>query len=424
MKPIIEVKNISKKYLIGDKERYVALRDVLANIIKHPLKWISNKAMGGAQQEFFALTDVSFTVEKGDVLGVIGGNGAGKSTLLKILSQITPPSDGSITLRGRVGSLLEVGTGFHPELTGRENIFLNGANLGMRKKEIVTKFDQIVAFSGVEQFLDTPVKRYSSGMYVRLAFSVAAHLEPDILIVDEVLAVGDTEFQKKSLGKMEEISHDKGRTVIFVSHNLESIRKLCTKIVLLEKGKVKRAGTNVDEIIDEYIGLNGNNGADTVEWKNDGTEFKHPKFTPLSFILKDEHGKALLNPINKKADVFLELTADIEEIDTDLIFGYSLTDDQGNQQMWSLQTDTKKEEWPKIKKGVTTFKTKIPLDFLNEGSYKVELIAGLYYREWYLRPGASRIGLDLKIHGGLSDSPFWTSKRPGHVAVVVPWHVS
>jgi len=420
MEPIIEVKNLGKKYSIGERERYTALRDILANIIKHPLSWLSNKARGGPQHDFFALTDVSFNVEKGDVLGVIGGNGAGKSTLLKILSQITPPSNGSVTLRGTVGSLLEVGTGFHPELTGRENIYLNGAILGMRKKEIQNKFDQIVAFSGVEQFLDTPVKRYSSGMYVRLAFSVAAHLEPDILIVDEVLAVGDTDFQKKSLGKMEEISHDKGRTVLFVSHNLDSIRKLCNKVVLLEKGKVKRVGTNVDEIIDEYIGAGGSRDH-VVEWKNQNEEYKHPKFTPITFSLTDGSGKLIANPIDRKQDVFVDLSVHLEEIDADLIFGYILTDEQGNQLMWSLQSDTKKEEWPTVVKGKNNFRTKLPLHVINEGSYKVELIAGLYYREWFLRPGSSRIALDLHVSGGLSESPFWVSKRPGVVAVVVPW---
>ena len=200
MTAIIEVKNLGKKYNIGERQGYVALRDVLTNIAKSPARWFGGKVktvLGQADaNEFWALKDVNFTVEKGEVLGIIGRNGAGKSTLLKILSQITPPTTGEIKLRGRVGSLLEVGTGFHPELTGRENIFLNGAILGMRKKEIEKKFEEIVEFSGVGKFLDMPVKRYSSGMYVRLAFSVAAHMEPEILIVDEVLAVGDAEFQK------------------------------------------------------------------------------------------------------------------------------------------------------------------------------------------------------------------------------------
>ncbi|MBU0619511.1 ABC transporter ATP-binding protein, partial [Patescibacteria group bacterium] len=219
--PIIEVKNISKKYNITHQQGgYVALRDVLTNVFKNPFQFAKNKAkqaIGKAgKEEFWALKDINFSVEQGEIIGIIGPNGAGKSTLLKILTQITPPTTGEIKMRGRVASLLEVGTGFHPELTGRENIFLNGAIMGMTKKEINAKFNDIVEFSGIEKFLDTPVKRYSSGMHVRLAFSVAAHLEPDILLIDEVLAVGDADFQKKCLGKMEEVTKKDGRTILFV----------------------------------------------------------------------------------------------------------------------------------------------------------------------------------------------------------------
>ena len=251
--PIIEVKNIGKKYNISHmRGKYVALRDVLTNIMKSPLKFLAKKTKAmagiGTKEEFWALKNVNFTVEKGEVIGIIGHNGAGKSTLLKILSQITPPTEGEIILNGRVGSLLEVGTGFHPELTGRENIFLNGAILGMSQKEIADKFDQIVQFSGVEKFLDTPVKYYSSGMYVRLAFAVAAHMEPDILIIDEVLAVGDAEFQKKCLGKMDDITSKEGRTILFVSHNMTAIKQLCKRCILLEKGRVIVDGPTEDVV--------------------------------------------------------------------------------------------------------------------------------------------------------------------------------
>jgi len=257
MEPIIIVKNIGKKYdIVHQKGGYITLRDVLAGIIKKPLSFIKNKTkevIGREEkEEFWALKDLNFTIKKGEAVGVIGANGAGKSTLLKLLSKITPPTTGEITLKGSVASLLEVGTGFHPELTGRENIFLNGAVLGMSKKEIAKKFDSIVEFSGIETFLDTPVKRYSSGMYVRLAFAVAAHMEPDILIVDEVLAVGDAEFQKKCLGKMNEITKKAGRTVLFVSHNMSTIQKLCKKCILLEKGKIKMAG-ETQKVIDCYL---------------------------------------------------------------------------------------------------------------------------------------------------------------------------
>ena len=250
---IIEVKNISKSYRMGERQSYMALRDLLSSFKKSPFSWFKNIFSKPIDSDMFlALKDVSFTVEKGEVLGIIGRNGAGKSTLLKILSRITPPTEGEIILNGRVGSLLEVGTGFHPELTGRENIFLNGSMLGMSKQEIKEKFDDIVNFSGIGEFLDTPVKRYSSGMYVRLAFAVAAHLEPDILVIDEVLAVGDIEFQKKCLGKMQEVTNNDGRTVLFVSHNMGAIKQLCTRTILLDDGKVVFAG-DTDEAIKLYI---------------------------------------------------------------------------------------------------------------------------------------------------------------------------
>ena len=256
-KPLIEVKNISKKYNIThERGGYIALRDVLTNIIKNPFIFLRAKTRQviglEKKEEFWALKNINFSVKKGEIVGIIGSNGAGKSTLLKILSQITPPTEGEITIRGRVGSLLEVGTGFHPELTGRENIFLNGAILGMTKKEIVKKFDAIVKFAGIEKFLDTPAKRYSSGMYVRLAFSVAAHMEPDILIVDEVLAVGDAEFQKKCLGKMEEVAKKDGRTIIFVSHNMGAIARLCNRTILLKNGEIAFSG-KTDEVISTYL---------------------------------------------------------------------------------------------------------------------------------------------------------------------------
>lgn len=235
--PIIELEGISKKYIIRHQQGYDTFRDTLAEIIKKPFRSKKKNETKRTKEEFWALKDISFSVNAGEKLGIIGRNGAGKSTILKILSQITDPTSGQAVLHGRVASLLEVGTGFHPELTGRENIFLNGAILGMGRSEIKRKFDDIVAFSEIDKFLDTPVKRYSSGMYVRLAFAVAAHLEPEILIVDEVLAVGDTQFQKKCLGKMEEIGKE-GRTVLFVSHNMNAIHRLCERTILLKDGKM------------------------------------------------------------------------------------------------------------------------------------------------------------------------------------------
>lgn len=256
---VIQVENLGKKYVLGHQQhgnsRYVALRDVLADGVRsvgqrlrHPLK----PRTRSNQEEFWALKDVSFEVKRGEVVGIIGRNGAGKSTLLKILSRITEPTEGRVRLRGRVASLLEVGTGFHPELTGRENIFLNGAILGMSRAEIKCKFDEIVDFAEVSRFLDTPVKRYSSGMYVRLAFSVAAHLEPEILVVDEVLAVGDAAFQKKCLGKMGDVAKQEGRTVLFVSHNMTAVESLCQTGLLLSGGQVAFHG-DARTAISEYV---------------------------------------------------------------------------------------------------------------------------------------------------------------------------
>jgi lipopolysaccharide transport system ATP-binding protein len=241
-KPIIEVRNLSKKYKIGERQRYLSLRDSVSTLF-------SRKNTEGS--EFWALNDVSFDIHAGESIGIIGRNGAGKSTLLKILSRITPPTKGSVILRGRMASLLEVGTGFHSELTGRENVFMNGSILGLKKREIEAKFDEIVDFSGVEQFIDTPLKHYSSGMQLRLAFAVAAHLEPEILVIDEVLAVGDAEFQKRCLGKMDEVSRS-GRTVLFVSHNLGLIQSLCSKGILLIEGRIESVG-KIDEVTRTYL---------------------------------------------------------------------------------------------------------------------------------------------------------------------------
>lgn len=332
--PIITVKNISKKYNIRHQQGgYVALRDVLTNIFRNPFSFIKSKtkeALGiDTKEEFWALKDINFEIMKGEVIGIIGRNGAGKSTLLKILSQITPPTTGEIKIHGTVGSLLEVGTGFHPELTGRENIFLNGAILGMKKKEIVKKFDDIVEFAGVEKFLDTPVKYYSSGMYVRLAFSVAAHMDPDILIVDEVLAVGDAEFQKKCLGKMESITKEEGRTIIFVSHDMDAIANICTKCILLSRGKLQKFG-NTKDIIDLYrsnkLDVVENNVAEDFNiLKNQSTK-NGTKFTSIQIlnlqnnILKsNEPIKVLLkyssenNDLIKNPRIVITITNDISK---------------------------------------------------------------------------------------------------------------
>jgi len=248
----ISVENLGKKYQIGELERYYTLRDSLTHLLNYPLRFLNKKEIKEEEKEFiWALKDVSFEIKHGEVVGIIGRNGAGKTTLLKILSRITEPTEGYARINGRVASLLEVGTGFHPELTGRENIYLNGSILGMSHAEIKRKFDEIVDFAETEKFLDTPLKRYSSGMQVRLAFAVAAHLEPEILIIDEVLAVGDAAFQKKCIGKMGNVATE-GRTVLFVSHNMSAIQTLCNSGILLENGMIK-GYDKVNKVVDEYL---------------------------------------------------------------------------------------------------------------------------------------------------------------------------
>jgi lipopolysaccharide transport system ATP-binding protein len=282
---VISVENLSKKYVLGKNGASEGLRHAVQNFVTTPLRWLKQQSHNGefgingseayhkkSANDFWALKDVSFEIKQGEVLGVIGRNGAGKSTLLKILSRITEQTEGRVEITGRVASLLEVGTGFHPELTGRENIFLNGAILGMSRLEIRQKFDAMVAFAEVEKFLDTPVKRYSSGMYVRLAFAVAAHLEPEILIIDEVLAVGDAQFQKKCLGKMQEVSKG-GRTVIFVSHNMGTVTSLCSRALWMAQGRVHRTGP-VREVINDYLSKGMASDYKTISLK----EISRPSF--------------------------------------------------------------------------------------------------------------------------------------------------
>jgi lipopolysaccharide transport system ATP-binding protein len=275
---VIRVENLSKKYILGQKqERYTTLRDRFNDRAKALFKPFQSKSKSQSyNNEFWALQDVSFQIKEGDSVGIIGRNGAGKSTLLKVLSRITEPTRGRIKIKGRVASLLEVGTGFHPELTGRENIYLNSAILGMGKSEIERKFDEIVAFAEVEKFLDTPVKRYSSGMYVRLAFAVAAHLEPEVLIVDEVLAVGDAQFQNKCLGKMQDVTHS-GRTVLFVSHNMAAVRQLCNSGIFMQKGTVSFAGS-ADQAIDHYLRINQGNTKFSAKTSSNGIELVNVNF--------------------------------------------------------------------------------------------------------------------------------------------------
>lgn len=282
MKPAIEIQNLGKEYTLAASQPYLALRDVLSGSLKNIFNSDKRKA-----EKFMALQDINLAIQPGERVGIIGRNGAGKSTLLKIISRITPPTTGKAIIRGRVGSLLEVGTGFHPELTGRENIYLNGSILGLKKAEIKKQEAAIIDFSGVERFIDTPLKHYSTGMELRLAFSVAAHLEPEILLIDEVLAVGDIEFQQKCIGKMEEVSKSHGRTILFVTHNMDSLRKFCPQTILLDKGKMVAQG-NTEQIISLYVSKHLQTNAD-VQWEK-GIESYNRDVVLHKAYLHDETG--------------------------------------------------------------------------------------------------------------------------------------
>lgn len=361
MKPIIEVHQLGKKYRLGESQPYVTLRDSLASILHNPL----SLANSSSRDSFWALRDVNFEVMPGEVLGIIGRNGAGKSTLLKILSRITPPTEGKAILRGRVGSLLEVGTGFQAELTGRENIFLNGAILGMKQVEIKRKFDEIVAFAEVEQFLDTPLKHYSSGMYMRLAFAVAAHLEPEILIVDEVLAVGDTNFQKKALGKMDQVTREEGRTVLFVSHNLNAISQLCKRTLVLASGKKTYLGETW-KAIKKYSDIKTDIGS--KEWSgsagNESVLLKKTWISSKTFFTKDE----------------MEIGIEIEVLKPvrDLVLGYKILSEFGYELIYSLFDDFDPNPVQTHQAGKLKKVFKIPANVLTEGNYTIEFEIALH----------------------------------------------
>jgi lipopolysaccharide transport system ATP-binding protein len=369
---VIRVENLSKKYIIRHQQaqQYTALRDVIADGVKSIGRRLSgakqDPSMSSTQEEFWALKDVSFEVKQGDRIGIIGRNGAGKSTLLKILSRIVEPTTGEITLKGRVASLLEVGTGFHPELTGRENIYLNGAVLGMSRLEIRKKFDGIVDFSEVEKFLDTPVKRYSSGMYIRLAFAVAAHLDPEILIVDEVLAVGDIKFQKKCLGKMSEIGDD-GKTIIYVSHNMETITRLCNSALLLNSGICKLKG-NVSNIIEKYmqtnlckIGIKKWENLDLAPGNN---------IVKLHQVRVHNKNKEEITNISICDPLAIEMIFEVHDPNHILIAGFNFYNSNGIN-LFDSHEQTKKWRHVERPKGIHECRVWIPGNFLAEGLIQV-----------------------------------------------------
>jgi len=360
--PAITVENLSKSYLVGHNtaqtERYTALRDVLArnarNLARKTRDMFQGRAIvqGDEVEEFWALKDVSFEVKRGETLGIIGRNGAGKSTLLKVLSRITEPTKGRITIRGRVASLLEVGTGFHPELTGRENMFLNGAILGMTRAEIRRRFDEIVAFAEVERFLDTPVKRYSSGMYVRLAFAVAAHLEPEILIVDEVLAVGDVAFQQKCLGKMSSVAKQ-GRTVLFVSHNMPAITQLCDHGILLDRGTVHQSGL-AKNVVSSYLSR--------IQALNPSSTFPRKNGTPVQYVavsVKD-NADVVSSVIADTQGFTIEFDVAVYEVVANIYFGLVLVNSEGLDILFADSRDHERAIADKLKPGRYRYRLQFP----------------------------------------------------------------
>ena len=372
MSSIIEVKDLSKSYTISHEgsEKYTTLRDVMTRRARKLFSFPKSLSINSnvTKEEFWALKDVSFDIQKGDRVGIIGRNGAGKSTVLKILSRITEPTKGTVRIKGRVASLLEVGTGFHPELSGRENIFLNGAILGMSRTEIKKHFDAIVDFAEIEKFLDTPVKRYSSGMYVRLAFAVAAHLEPEILVVDEVLAVGDAQFQKKCLGKMQDVSKNEGRTILFVSHNMSAIQSLCTKGILLERGQLKYEGV-IEDTITSYL-KQFTESHRKVEW-----DLKKAPGNENAKLLKAE-----VNSFNKKRNIDFFEEADPLEFDfffwnnreglTTLDITFHLVDELSNT-VFVGSTGYSSSRSKLYPKGEIKAKCRVPADIFQKGTYNI-----------------------------------------------------
>lgn len=416
--PIISVSNVSKHYRLG-KIGMTTLRDELQ-------RWWwrrSGRDSPGdrAASGFWALRNVSFDVQRGQVVGIVGRNGAGKSTLLKILSRITEPTEGEIRIRGRIASLLEVGTGFHPELSGRENIYLNGAILGMRKAEIARKFDEIVTFSEIGKFIDTPVKRYSSGMYVRLAFAVAAHLEPEILIVDEVLAVGDVAFQRKCLGKVQEISGNGNRTVLFVSHNMNAVETICSHCVWLRNGEVVTWSGDVHETVRTYLSEQQTR-KDTI-WENTGNAYANEHFRIDRFFVSADGATPLRAPAKNDKPLTVVIEGEVLKPDSGLQLGYGLLSADSEMLFWSTNRDVPEAQWSDLPRGPVRLTSQIPARLLNEAEYRLDLFISLYHRKWYSEPGVRAPGVFFEIKGGLSDSPCWIERRPGMLGPVFPWAV-
>jgi len=417
----IQVKGISKRYKIGAaQQRADTLRDLITNQVQRIGQSFSREGRSRkAADTIWALKDITFDVRQGQALGIIGRNGAGKSTLLKVLSRVTDPTEGYGELRGRVGSLLEVGTGFHPELTGRENIFLNGAILGMTRKEILARFDEIVDFSEVGQFIDTPVKRYSSGMYLRLAFAVAAHLEPEILVVDEVLAVGDADFQRKCLGKMGDVAQQ-GRTVLFVSHNMSSILRLTEETLVLEKGKVLLRAPSA-EAVDFYL----NRGLSKLGerfWEEDEVPASAAPFRPLAIRVRAKDG-AVSDTVRSVEPFTIEIEYALAEDLTGLRVGFYLMSTRGEPIFTSFDTDSSElfQAYPARAKGTYTSRCVIPANTLNEGRFVLGINASSYHIRRYFQDEQA---LTFSVDASGAPGTHWPEPRPGGVRPVLDWQIT
>jgi lipopolysaccharide transport system ATP-binding protein len=418
---VIIAENISKAYRLGQIGSGTLTNDMKVWWAKargkpNPLLKIGQEELDG--DTLWALRDVSFSIEQGMVLGIIGRNGAGKSTLLKILSRVTAPTTGQIKVKGRIASLLEVGTGFHPELTGRENIYLNGAILGMKRVEVDRKFDEILDFSEVEQFIDTPVKRYSSGMYVRLAFAVAAHLEPEILVVDEVLAVGDAEFQKKSLGKMSDVAGE-GRTVLFVSHNMSSILRLTQEAIVLEKGHlVLRAPSG--EAVDYYLS-GGNAEAGERIWDSDEIPVDAAPFRPIALRILDGTGK-IVDTVRSIEPFKIEMEYSLSAPLTGLRIGIYISTARGEYVLTSFDTDDEKrfEKHGSRPAGHYVSGCVLPPDFLNGGRFTLGVNASSYLvRRYFMDEKALAFNVDTSGAPGMQ----WAEPRPGVLRPRLEWKI-
>lgn len=418
----IRCQSVGKRYRLGQRERYKALRDTLTDVIYAPFRLVrsvfqkAERRDGNGDSILWALKDVSFEVNRGEVVGIIGRNGAGKSTLLKILSRITKPTEGQVEIHGRVGSLLEVGTGFHPELTGRENIYLNGSILGMKKVEINRKFDEIVAFAEVEDFIDTPVKRYSSGMYVRLAFAVAAHLEPEILVVDEVLAVGDAKFQKKCLGKMGDVAKE-GRTVLFVSHNMQAVQSLCRSALLIEGGRIVASG-NTKSVVARYLSSISEMGSE-IAWPEHSAPGNH-EIKLMSLRVSTENFSGGVYSSSDDLHVEMEFIAKTRH--SALCVGFDVVNAEGVVVARSYQTDLPPESWPEVQFGENKWNCTIPRGLLNAGLYYVCPKIGLHNMYWIVNLDTT-VCFEVILDHGVS--PFWNalngSSRPGVIAPIFNW---